>query len=410
MVVQTEYEFWMGNGKLAGDWWPWTWSLAAVLLIFTFRLLTFRFRFSRRRPAVSIPVKTKTGGGLPPIRGTGIISDLDLKNLINELDEKSPENGVVWENVVDKNNNLISYKAKCCKPKDGPLKYLSVTIFEDCSVEKLVGFYMDNSYRVQWDKTVVHYQQLQMDGDSGTEFGRMIKKFPLLTPRDYILAWRVWQGLDGSFYCFSKFSNVYDRTAYVHFDWECCLVAMVWSSLSECGHPLAPHEKRYVRVALFRSVPGRNACEIKMVHQEDAGLNVEMAKVAFSKGIWNYVRKMDDALRKYSAGRQHLLNSNPDASLFVQKVPPEFEVMNDNTNTGHPENSAAANNQLDTCWSKKSRKLKKWPSSKLIANGFIVLGGAICLSRGHSSLATKVAMAYLLTKLTKQCASSKKDL
>ncbi|GER53701.1 disease resistance protein RGH3 [Striga asiatica] len=91
-------------------------------------------------------------------------------------------------------------------------------------------------------------------------------------------------------------------------------------------------------------------------------------------------------------------------------VPPEFEVMNDNTNTGHPENSAAANNQLDTCWSKKSRKLKKWPSSKLIANGFIVLGGAICLSRGHSSLATKVATAYLLTKLTKQCASSQKDL
>ncbi|CAA0829553.1 Polyketide cyclase/dehydrase and lipid transport superfamily protein [Striga hermonthica] len=304
-MVQTEDEFWMGNGKLAGNWWPWTWSLTVVLLIFTFRLLTFRFRFSRRRPTVSIPVEPKPDGGLPSPRGPGVISDLDLKNLINELDEKSPENGVVWlpfadklnlllfsnqlfetsrrarqitcsgnplsslllfmyENVADKsNNNLISYKAKCCKPKDGPLKYLSVTVFEECSVEQL----------------------LQMDGDSGTEFGRMIKKFPLLTPRDYVLAWRIWQGVDGSFYCFCK----------------------------ECGHPLAPHEKRYVRVALFRSgwrirkVPGRNACEIKMVHQEDAGLNVEMAKVAFAKGIWNYVRKMDDALRKYSAGRQHLL-------------------------------------------------------------------------------------------------------
>ncbi|CAA0833472.1 Polyketide cyclase/dehydrase and lipid transport superfamily protein, partial [Striga hermonthica] len=69
----------------------------------------------------------------------------------------------------------------------------------------------------------------------------------------------------------------------------------------------------------YFAVPGRYACEIKMVHQEDAGLNVEMAKVAFAKGIWNYVRKMDDALRKYSAGRQHLLNLNSDASLCIQK-------------------------------------------------------------------------------------------
>lgn len=48
------------------------------------------------------------------------------------------------------------------------------------------------------------------------------------------------------------------------------------------------------------AVPGRNACEIKMVHQEDAGLNVEMAKLAFAKGIWSYMSKMNDALRKYT--------------------------------------------------------------------------------------------------------------
>lgn len=47
-------------------------------------------------------------------------------------------------------------------------------------------------------------------------------------------------------------------------------------------------------------VPGKNASEIKMVHQEDAGMNAEVAKLAFSKGIWSYICKMDNALRKYS--------------------------------------------------------------------------------------------------------------
>ncbi|CAA0821204.1 Polyketide cyclase/dehydrase and lipid transport superfamily protein [Striga hermonthica] len=385
-VAQTVEEFWRETKTMAGEGssWPWSWSLAAVLLIFTLRLVSSRFRsVFRRTPSVSVSVKPKEDDDvLPSLRAPGIITDLDLENLINDLEENNPDGGggVVWENVIDKSNNLISYKAKCCKPKDGPLKYLSTTVFENCSVEALLNFYMDNSYRVQWDKTVVHYQQLQMDSDSCTEFGRTIKKFLFLTPRDYVLAWRIWRGLDGSFYCFSK----------------------------ECEHPLAPHEKRYVRVAVFRSgwrirkVPGRNACEIKMVHQEDAGLNVEMAKVAFAKGIWSYVRKMDDALRKYSTTRQHQLSSVSSASLSIQKVPPQFEVMNDKTSTDNPENSKAA------CWS-KTRKLKRWPSSKLIANGLVVLGGAICLSRGHSSLGTKVAMAYLLTKLTKYGASSEKD-
>ena len=45
------------------------------------------------------------------------------------------------------------------------------------------------------------------------------------------------------------------------------------------------------------------------------------------------------------------------------------------------------------------------PSNKLIANGLILLGGAICMSRGHSNLGAKVAIAYVLTKLTKRGAS-----
>lgn len=47
------------------------------------------------------------------------------------------------------------------------------------------------------------------------------------------------------------------------------------------------------------------------------------------------------------------------------------------------------------------RKVSNRSSKRLIKNGLILVGGAICLSRGHSSLGAKVAMAYILTKLTK---------
>ncbi|MBA0864974.1 hypothetical protein Goshw_007803 [Gossypium schwendimanii] len=140
------------------------------------------------------------------------------------MDEKLDE-GEKWETVIDKKTNSLSYKAKCCRPKNKPLKYLSTTVFEGCSPELLRDFYMDNNYRKQWDKTVIDHVQLQMNTTNGIEIGCTIKKFPLLTPREYVLAWRLWEGKDRTFYCFIK----------------------------ECEHPSAPRRKKYVRVGYFRS-------------------------------------------------------------------------------------------------------------------------------------------------------------
>lgn len=91
----------------------------------------------------------------------------------------------------------------------GPLKYLSFTRFEKCCTELLRDFYMDNEYRKQWDKTVIFHNQLQVNEISGTEVGRTIKKFPLFTPREYVLAWRVWEGHDKTFYCFIKVGSIF---------------------------------------------------------------------------------------------------------------------------------------------------------------------------------------------------------
>ncbi|KAE8736277.1 Polyketide cyclase/dehydrase and lipid transport superfamily protein isoform 2 [Hibiscus syriacus] len=309
-----------------------------------------------------------------------IVNDSDLKFLIDNLDEKGNDDDK-WEIVIDKKNNFLSYRAKCCKPKDRPLKYLSTTVFESCTPDLLRDFYMDNDYRKQWDKTVIDHMQLQVDTTTGIEIGRTVKKFPLLTPREYILAWRLWQGKDRSFYCFIK----------------------------ECEHLSAPRQKKYVRVEYFRSVPGRDASEIRMFHQEDAGLNVEMAKLAFAKGIWNYLCKMDNALRNYPVTNHPPTGSSVSAvTLMPQElvadivvniqVPPELDAR-----TGTTFSSVSGSVASDD---ESKKKLLRRPSKKLVAKSLLLLGGVIYLCRAHSALGGKVTVSYILTKLRKRSDSS----
>ncbi|XP_068642671.1 uncharacterized protein [Aristolochia californica] len=361
-------EFWRENGR-AG--WATVLVVLAIIIWQSAKILTAESQRVVSNGTGTVSMNSKSG-----TRISEIISDADLRDLINDIDRKLDEKEK-WEDVIDRRNNLLSYMAKCCKPKDGPLKYFSVTTFEKCSSELLTDFYMDNDYRKRWDKTLVSHQQLQVDETSGIEIGRTVKKFPLLTPREYVLAWRIWEGNEKTFYCFMK----------------------------ECEHTLAPRQKKFVRVGFFRSgwrirkVPGRDACEIAMVYQEDAGLNIEMAKLAFSKGIWGYVCKMDTALRSYPLSRHNRASSSMRILNLVRKVPPEVEAE---IQVG-PRDSSESCNAVGEF---KRKTFLKRPSRKLIANGLLLLGGAVCLSRGHSSLGAKVAMACILKKLSKHQAAS----
>ncbi|KAJ8760152.1 hypothetical protein K2173_011008 [Erythroxylum novogranatense] len=394
--IESWRQFWVGaeiylengSGFLLGYGWT---TFFALFFILFFHCVKHRFFFLSKRRRVS----SASSAARPLASGSSvdaasssrdfriseIVSEADLKFLIQNLDDNLVKNEK-WENVICKRNNRISYTAKCCRPKDAPLKYLSVTVFENCSLEVLRDFYMDNDYRKQWDKTVVEHEQLQVDMTSGVEIGRTIKKFPFLTPREYILAWRLWQGEDGAFYCFTK----------------------------ECLHPSAPRQKKYVRVQFFRSgwrirkVLNRDACEIKLFHQEDAGLNVEMAKLAFAKGIWSYVCKMDSALCKYSLIKQPQRGQSVTAISLIQKVPAGLEIASVDADTVST-NAASTRHGLHS-GEGQQKKLLRRPSGKVLANGLLLLGGVICLSRGHSSLGAKVAMAYILTKLRKHDASS----
>ncbi|XP_010696139.2 uncharacterized protein LOC104908693 [Beta vulgaris subsp. vulgaris] len=362
-------------------------ALAAISFIFVWQLLKFILpalrlivvRFRRTSP----PPLSLSSDAISPSshRISDLISDGDLKILIDNLDEKAndPENGK-WENVTEKSKTSLSYKAKCCKPKEGPLKYWSVTVFENCSPETLRDFYMDCDFRKQWDKTVVAHEQLQIDEGSGTEIGKTIKKFPLLTPREYVLAWKIWEGSNRTYYCFTK----------------------------ECEHPLAPIQRKYVRVPFFRSgwrirqVPGKNASEIRMVHQEDAGLNVEFAKLAFARGIWSYVCKMDDALRKYSSIHHPPSSSTTTAVSLIQKVPHDLDAIIRASSSDLASGSGSSHGINGQENGANSQKLKRMPSKKLIANGLLLLGGLVCLSQGNSGLGAKVAIACVLKKLSKR--------
>lgn len=63
-----------------------------------------------------------------------------------------------------------------------------------------------------------------------------------------------------------------------------------------------------------------------MYHQEDAGLNVEMAKLAFAKGIWSYVCKMNSALRQYSTISNQQSSSAATAVTLIKKVRTFFYI------------------------------------------------------------------------------------
>ncbi|XP_010927159.1 uncharacterized protein [Elaeis guineensis] len=373
-------DFWRENG---GGGWA---TAIVVVLLLSWQLLR---AFSRRRAPLSGDPKsmptptTPSSTGNPSLGISNIISDADLKDLITSLEGKLKDKER-WKDVIDKKNDHISYNAKCCRPKDGPLKYLSVTTFERCSTELLRDFYMDNEYRKVWDKTLIKHDQLQVDETSGTEFGRMIKKFPLLTPREYLLAWRVWEGKDKAFYCYVR-------------DYE---------------HPLVPRQRKYVRVGFFRSgwhirkIPGRDACEITMVHQEDAGLNAEMAKLAFAKGIWNYVCKMNNALREYTPPIRSRSISVATLLRLIQKVPPMLEADAEVSQQGLSESPGGRTYGRQAVRNVSGKELSRRPSKKWIANGLLLLGGIVCLSRGRSSLGTQLAVACILKKLMKHGAAS----
>ncbi|KAJ8486075.1 hypothetical protein OPV22_018560 [Ensete ventricosum] len=298
------------------------WGTAVLMILVSWQLLRLVF-FCRRPLAIYGAV-------------SNLITDADLRDLMISLEGK-PKRNERWEDLIDKRSDLVSYKAKFFRPKDGPLKYYSVTIFEKCSPELLRDFYMDNQYRKKWDNIVIHHEQLQ-----------------------------------------------------------------------DCEHPMPVRRNKYVRVGILRSgwrirkVPGRDACEMILVHQEDAGINIEMVKLGFAKGVWSYVSKMNNALREYSSCSPIHLTPVSTLHRLIKKIPPELEANAETSVEEVPKRSSIVSgrrSRVNISQKKPSRSPKRW----ILANGLLLLGGIICLSRGRRSttIGTQLAMPCILKKLMK---------
>lgn len=85
-------------------------------------------------------------------------------------------------------------------------------------------------------------------------------------------------------------------------------------------------------------------------------------------------------------------------TLCIPQIPSELENQTDD--------STNSSGTIITGEGAKRKKLLRKPSKKQIAKGLLLVGGAVgsavCLSRGHSALGAKVALAYFLTKLSKR--------
>ncbi|KAI5055706.1 hypothetical protein GOP47_0029227 [Adiantum capillus-veneris] len=304
-----------------------------------------------------------SSGGLP------IITEADLQRLLMLLDEEGHSCGTPWIPVVDKYSDTLSYHAKLREPKDGsPTEYLSTSLFRDCSCKLLKDFYMDSEYRLGWDKTFESYELLHSDEKTGYEVGRFIRRYPFIRAREYVLAWRLWEGEDGTYYYFAK----------------------------QCEHPQAPQSPLHTRVEHYMSgwriQRDGDHCEIKMWHQEDT---TSMAKMAFSYRIWNYMCDTEKSLRKYRP------NTPQNTSLQLPRVPASVlrTVSCPATITSSLMRDAPAGY-------KKKRLLTK-QSGKWMANGMLVLGGAMFCARRSAPLGAKIAALYAIKRLVKPSPSVK---
>lgn len=98
-----------------------------VLNVFWFLLIAIPFllvSYSHFTALVSFPVINYTTS-VHFCRRSEIVSDADLKFLIETLEDNFSENDK-WENVIDKRNNLLYYNARCCKPKVWVSRVLSL--------------------------------------------------------------------------------------------------------------------------------------------------------------------------------------------------------------------------------------------------------------------------------------------
>lgn len=93
-------------------------------------------------------------------------------------------------------------------------------------------------------------------------------------------------------------------------------------------------------------------------------------------------------------------------SFSSKQVPPGLDTKNRVDGVQTFSTDSLHHGRQSSEEAEKSKKLLRRPSKKVLANGVIFLGGILYLTRGNPAVGAKVAMAYILTKLSKRGRSS----
>ncbi|GJP59596.1 hypothetical protein CLOP_g12881 [Closterium sp. NIES-67] len=228
-----------------------------------------------------------------------LVGTRDLAALMLQLDWSYDDEQGPWEAIIDKHSSNVEYMTWRRDPQDGGVtEYRSRIRFIGATARDTCAFYTDCAYMPRWDPMLRSMDPLLACPHTGVQSARFERKYPFCAPREYVLAWRVWQqggsgktaGLQGSTGAEGDEGETY----------FCITKAVEDASV--------PRKNKPRRVDVYRSewrmrdvvLPdGRVAAEMDMVVQEDSGMQRDMAKLAYRRGAWGYIRSTDSHLRTY---------------------------------------------------------------------------------------------------------------
>lgn len=345
-----------------------------------------------------------------------LVTDKDLATLIWRLEAPGGDHeDHRWEPVITKESDAVKYSVSRRDPLEGSAtEYMSATEFSQCSVELLRDFYMDSSYACSWDALIRSHNHVATCETTGVEIGHFVKKYPLCSAREYVLASRLWTDGSGVFYCVTK----------------------------AVEHHTVPRQSKLRRVDIYESmlrissVPGTDRSEVKLYMREDNGMPKEIAKMGFKRGIWSYVKKMEQQIKQYAL----TVRTVPSLVTFSSVIPLEIylrkpsmenrrppatpsyfgtstgggcsmagEASEDPTlavsrrsvdnasslENGSEESSCDRREEKEGEEKKTGSKPRRWLSS------IVVLGGAMVLTNGAAPLGAKVVVACLIQSVIK---------
>ncbi|KAK3253265.1 hypothetical protein CYMTET_37477 [Cymbomonas tetramitiformis] len=225
-----------------------------------------------------------------------LIPEQEMRSIESELNvvpglAKCPEDEG-WEEFFEKSTDTVTYTAWKKPWKNGLYAYKSATVVKGVSGSALRAFQNDDDFRPHWDENVLEYTVLgstEVEGNlSKLEYWR--SKFPRpMAQREYVFSRKDWPGeVDGESYSLCR-SCPLPSDAEPESKGRAVRVPEYY-----VGHRIIDH-----------STPGQETPAALMVIYcyEDNGVGARMINMTLKGGLWGFVQKHEEAMRKWISAR-----------------------------------------------------------------------------------------------------------